>query len=76
MAVIHVTAAVRNPAEPDRVWEGVFLVDTGATDCLVPRPIWSRSACDRRDNGYTASPMAAPSPWMSPSAEWSSWAKS
>ena len=23
--------------EPDRVWEGLFLVDTGATDTLVPR---------------------------------------
>ena len=34
---MHVTAAVRNLAEPDRVWEGEFLVDTGATDCLVPR---------------------------------------
>ena len=31
------TVAIRNPAEPDRVWEGLFLVDTGATDCLVPR---------------------------------------
>ena len=34
---IHVTVGIRNPAEPDRVWEGLFLVDTGATDCLVPR---------------------------------------
>ncbi len=30
-------AVVRNPAQPDRTWEGLFLVDTGATDCLVPR---------------------------------------
>ena len=37
MGVTRVTAAVRNLAEPDRVWEGLFLVDTGATDCLVPR---------------------------------------
>jgi clan AA aspartic protease len=37
MGVIRVTAAIRNPADPDRVWEGLFLVDTGATDCLVPR---------------------------------------
>ncbi len=37
MGVIRVTAAIRNIAEPDRVWEGLFLVDTGATDCLVPR---------------------------------------
>ena len=37
MGATHVTAVIRNPAEPDRVWEGLFLVDTGATDCLVPR---------------------------------------
>ena len=38
MGVTHVTVAIRNPAEPDRVWEGPFLVDTGAVDCLVSRP--------------------------------------
>ena len=37
MGATHVTVAIRNPAEPERVWEGIFLVDTGATDCLVPR---------------------------------------
>ena len=37
MGATHVTVAIRNPAEPGRVWEGIFLVDTGATDCLVPR---------------------------------------
>lgn len=37
MGATHVTVAIRNPAERDRVWEGEFLVDTGATDCLVPR---------------------------------------
>ena len=37
MGATHVTAAIRNPADPDKVWEGLFLVDTGATDCLVPR---------------------------------------
>ena len=37
MGAIHVTVGIRNPAEPDRVWEGLFLVDTGATDCLVPK---------------------------------------
>ena len=38
MEATHVTAAIRNPAAPHRSWEGLFLVDTGATDCLVPRP--------------------------------------
>ena len=37
MGATHVTVTIRNPAEPERVWEGLFLVDTGATDCLVPR---------------------------------------
>jgi len=32
----HVTVMVRNPAQPDKTWEGLFLVDTGAVDCLVP----------------------------------------
>ena len=37
MGVTHVTVTVRSPAEPQRTWEGLFLVDTGAVDCLVPR---------------------------------------
>ena len=37
MGVIHVTVTIRNPADPDRAWEAPFLVDTGATDSLVPR---------------------------------------
>ena len=39
MGAVHVTVGIRNPAEPDRVWEGLFVVDTGATDCLVPRQL-------------------------------------
>lgn len=38
MGLIRTSAAVRNPAKPDQVWEGTFLVDTGTIDCLVPRP--------------------------------------
>ena len=37
MGATYVTVTIRNPAEPDRTWEGLFLVDTGATDSLVPR---------------------------------------
>ncbi len=37
MGATHVTVAIRNLAEPSRTWEGLFLVDTGATDCLAPR---------------------------------------
>jgi clan AA aspartic protease len=37
MGVTHVTVTVRNPSQPERIFEGLFLVDTGAVDCLVPR---------------------------------------
>ena len=37
MGATQVTVTIRNPAEPHKTWEGLFLVDTGATDCLVPR---------------------------------------
>jgi len=37
MGAVHVTVAIRNPADPDRFWEELFLVDTGATDSMVPR---------------------------------------
>ena len=33
----YITVAIRNLAEPERVWEGEFLIDTGAVDSLVPR---------------------------------------
>ena len=32
----QVTVAVCNPADIERRWAGLFLVDTGAIDCLVP----------------------------------------
>ena len=38
MGATHVTVTIRNPAAPGRCREGLFLVDTGATDSLVPRP--------------------------------------
>ena len=37
MGATHVTVRITNPADPGRYWESLFLVDTGATDCLVPR---------------------------------------
>ena len=37
MGATYVTVTIRNPAEPSRSWEGLFLVDTGATDSLAPR---------------------------------------
>ncbi len=38
MGATHVTVRITNPADANRYWEGLFLVDTGATDSLVPRP--------------------------------------
>jgi clan AA aspartic protease len=37
MGITQVTVAVSNPGDPQRRWEGLFLVDTGAIDCMVPR---------------------------------------
>ena len=37
MGATHVTVTIRNPAEPSRSWDGLFLVSAGATDSLVPR---------------------------------------
>jgi clan AA aspartic protease len=36
MGATQVTVLVRNPAQPERTWEGLFLVDTGSMDCLAP----------------------------------------
>jgi clan AA aspartic protease len=36
VTALQITIAVVNPADPSRRWEGLFLVDTGAIDCLVP----------------------------------------
>ncbi|MBI3248456.1 MAG: clan AA aspartic protease [Deltaproteobacteria bacterium] len=37
MGMTQVTVTIRNPADLEQAWEGLFLVDTGATDSLVPR---------------------------------------
>jgi clan AA aspartic protease len=37
MGMTRVPVTVRNIAEPDRSWTGLFVVDTGATDSMVPR---------------------------------------
>ena len=44
------TVTIRNPAEPERSWEGLFLVDTGATDCLVPRSALEGIGLQPRDS--------------------------
>ena len=37
MGITQVTVTIRNPADPEKAWDGLFLVDTGAVDCLVPK---------------------------------------
>ena len=37
MGATHVTVTIRNPADPGKFWEGLFLVDSGAIDSLVPK---------------------------------------
>ena len=37
MGETYVNVTVKNPAEPERVWEGRFLADTGTTTSVVPR---------------------------------------
>ena len=37
MGVVNANVVISNPADRARSWEGDFLIDTGATDSLVPR---------------------------------------
>jgi clan AA aspartic protease len=37
MGATHVTVTIRNPANPQKYYEDLFLVDTGAIDSLAPR---------------------------------------
>ena len=61
MGVTHVTVVIRNPAEPDRPWEGLSLVDTGAADSLVPRPRLEAIGLEPKDSGCTDWPMGVKS---------------
>ena len=36
MGITHVPVTIRNPGDHSRSWEGHFVVDTGAVDCVVP----------------------------------------
>ena len=38
MGATYVTVSIRNPADLDRCWEGLFRIDAGAIDSLVPGP--------------------------------------
>ena len=49
MSLIYETATVRNPADLSKVWEGRFLIDTGATDCLIPRTYLEAIGLEAKD---------------------------
>ena len=36
MGLTHVTVTISHPHFRDRKWQGLFLVDTGAIDCMAP----------------------------------------
>ncbi len=36
MGIVQVTVTIRNPADPERSWDGLFRVDAGSTDCVAP----------------------------------------
>lgn len=36
MGLTHVTVTLSNPGDKSRRWAGLFLVDTGAIDCMAP----------------------------------------
>ncbi len=37
MGATYVDVKVTNPRSPEKTWDGKFMVDTGATDCIMPR---------------------------------------
>ena len=37
MGATHVTVTIRNPAQPDKMWEALFLVDGESMNCRAPR---------------------------------------
>ena len=53
MGTAHVTVTIRNPADPARSWDGLFLVDTGATDRWCRGSALRQSAWNPRGSGCT-----------------------
>ena len=76
MGATHVTVRITNPADSDRYWEGLFLVDTGATDSLVPRPHLEAIGLEPEGKRVYELADAARSQWTSPLPRSSSWASS
>ena len=56
MGATHVKAVIRNPAEPERSWEALFLVDMTAMDSVVPRPHLEAIGLKPRGRRFCESP--------------------
>src|SRR5712692_11333286 len=48
MGFIHVTVTIRPSQKSRKKFEALFLVDTGAIDCMAPASEWRRAGIRRR----------------------------
>ena len=56
MGLIKVTTRLTNITDPEKYYEGLFLVDTGATDCMVAADELEKLGIQKR--GKTACELA------------------
>ena len=42
MGIANTTLKMKNPTDPSRIFEGIFLVDTGAQYSVLPRRAWEQ----------------------------------
>ena len=42
MGITNAALKVKNPLDPSRAYEGVFLVDTGAQYSVLPKQVWEQ----------------------------------
>ncbi len=66
MGTPKVKVRVTNPADPEMYWEGQFLVDSGATDTLVPRLNLEAIGLKPEAHASTRWRTEAKSRWTSP----------
>ena len=69
MGVTYTDVTIRNPADRTRSWEGRFLVDTGATDSLVPRQRLEEIGLVPESQRTYVLADGSESPWKSRSSE-------
>lgn len=42
MGIVNATLKITNPLDTSKIFEGEFLVDTGAQYTVVPKPVWQK----------------------------------